>query len=105
MTDHELPPPIGYATHSGMRSLRQDSATVLLYAHDYLIRPDPVPLFTADQMREYGRARERAAYERAVKVCEELEAELNAKADLYPGGESDIAWRLARRIEALGAEK
>lgn len=29
--------------------------------------------FTADQMREYGSAVERAAYEAAAKVCESLE--------------------------------
>ena len=29
--------PVGYVTANGLRSLRQDDATVLLYAHDYLI--------------------------------------------------------------------
>lgn len=38
--------PVGYVTANGLRSLRQDDATVLLYAHDYLIRPDPVALYT-----------------------------------------------------------
>ena len=37
--------PVGYVTANGLRSLRQDDATVLLYAHDYLIRPDHVPLY------------------------------------------------------------
>ena len=99
---NELPPPTGYATHNGMRSLQQDDATVLLYPHDYLIRPDQVPLYTADQMREYGQARERAAYERAVKKCEEFEDELQTHGR---DREADVAWRLARRIEALGADK
>ena len=38
--------PVGYVTANGLRSLRQDDATVLLYAHDYLIRPDHVALYT-----------------------------------------------------------
>ena len=38
--------PVGYATANGLRMLRQDDATVLLYAHDYLIRPDHVALYT-----------------------------------------------------------
>ena len=37
---------VGYVTANGLRSLRQDDATVLLYAHDYLIRPDHVALYT-----------------------------------------------------------
>ena len=36
---------VGYVTANGLRSLRQDDATVLLYAHDYLIRPDHVALY------------------------------------------------------------
>ena len=38
--------PVGYATANGLRMLKQDDATVLLYAHDYLIRPDHVALYT-----------------------------------------------------------
>lgn len=38
--------PVGYVTANGLRSLRQDDATVMLYAHDYLIRPDHVALYT-----------------------------------------------------------
>lgn len=38
--------PVGYVTANGLHSLRQDDATVLLYAHDYLIRPDHVALYT-----------------------------------------------------------
>lgn len=38
--------PVGYATANGLRMLQQDDATVLLYKHDYLIRPDHVPLYT-----------------------------------------------------------
>jgi len=38
--------PIGYATANGLRMLKQDDATVLLYKHDYLIRPDHVALYT-----------------------------------------------------------
>ncbi len=60
------------------------------------------PHYTADQMHEYGRARERAAYERAVKKCEEFEDELQTHGR---DREADVAWRLARRIEALGADK
>ena len=37
--------PVGYATANGLRMLQQDDATVLLYKHDYLIRPDHVPLY------------------------------------------------------------
>ncbi len=59
-------------------------------------------LYRADQLREYGRACERAAYERAVKKCEEFEDELQTKGR---DREADVAWGLARRIEALGADK
>lgn len=38
--------PIGYVTANGMRMLIQDEATVMLYRHDYLIRPDHIPLYT-----------------------------------------------------------
>lgn len=38
--------PVGYVTANGLRMLKQDDATVLLYAHDYLIRPDCVALYT-----------------------------------------------------------
>ena len=38
--------PVGYVTANGMRMLIQDEATVMLYRHDYLIRPDHVPLYT-----------------------------------------------------------
>lgn len=58
--------------------------------------------FSRQQMREYGRACERAAYERAVKKCEEFEDELQTKGR---DREADVAWGLARRIEALGADK
>jgi len=58
--------------------------------------------YNDDQMREYGRACERAAYERAVKKCEEFEDELQTHGR---DREADVAWRLARRIEALGADK
>ena len=38
--------PVGYVTANGLRSLRQDDATVLLYPHDYLIRPDQAAVYT-----------------------------------------------------------
>lgn len=38
--------PIGYVTANGLRMLIQDEATVMLYRHDYLIRPDHVALYT-----------------------------------------------------------
>ena len=38
--------PVGYVTANGLRMLRQDDATVLLYPHDYLIRPDQVAVYT-----------------------------------------------------------
>lgn len=98
MTDHELPPPIGYATHNGMRSLQQDDATVLLYPHDYLIRPDQVPLFTADQMREYGRACEKAAYERAAQWIEGVAATDAGRLLLSQSF-------IAANLRALGADK
>lgn len=67
-----------------------------------LMGDDFEDLYTADQMREYGRACERAAYERAVKKCEEFEDELQTKGR---DREADVALGLARRIEALGADK
>ncbi len=67
-------------------------------AHGYYAQP----MYSTDQMREYGRACERAAYERAAKECEEFEDELQTHGR---DREADVAWRLARRIEALGADK
>lgn len=105
---NELPRPIAYATHNGMRSLQQDDATVLLYPHDYLIRPDQVHLYTADQMREYGRACERAAYERAAKECE---AQISGSDHYFLAihGRWDhmaqAATNCAAAIRALGADK
>lgn len=43
--------PVGYVTANGLRSLRQNDATVLLYPHDYLIRPDQVAVYTHPAMR------------------------------------------------------
>lgn len=69
---------------------------------DHALLFQGVPHYTADQMREYGRACERAAYERAVKKCEEFEDELQTKGR---DREADVAWGLARRIEDLGEDK
>lgn len=104
---NELPPPTGYATHNGMRSLQQDDATVLLYPHDYLIRPDQVPLYTADQMREYGRACERAAYERARHIVRTYQVPVGNS----PAGEMACEWTMDAlkeiddAIAELGANK
>ncbi len=56
-------------------------------AHGYYAQP----MYSTDQMREYGRACERAAYERAIKAVEDA------------GG--DNAYYHADAIRALGADK
>ena len=63
-----------------------------------LMGDDFEDLYTADQMREYGRARERAAYERAAQQCEIVRH--NSPLTLsYQDGCSDCA----NAIRALGA--
>ena len=65
--------PVGYATANGLRMLQQDDATVLLYKHDYLIRPDQVPLYT----------RPAPAYEKTQQELDRLTRELaEARAEI-----------------------
>lgn len=58
-------------------------------------------IYTADQMREYGRARERAAYERAKRACLAI-----AYAPGYQAGKAQwVAECCAEAVGALGADK
>lgn len=57
----QLPKPTGYVTENGLRQLRQDDTTILLYPFPYLIRPNEAQVFTADQMIAYARAARDAA--------------------------------------------
>jgi len=51
--------------------LQQDDATVLLYKHDYLIRPDHVPLYAhpAPAVPQAEPKREPLTYEQLVSAC------------------------------------
>ena len=51
-----IPAPTGYVTENGMRQLKQDDSTVLLYPYPYLIRPNEIEMFTADQLRAFARS-------------------------------------------------
>jgi len=71
-----------------------------------LMGDDFEDLYTADQMREYGRACERAAYERAAQECE------NAYEAAPQWGRNDNEYAAqvtakprAAAIRALGADK
>lgn len=64
-----LPTLIGYLKDTSIVSLQRDESTVLLYPHDYLIRPS-VAVVTVDQMLAYGLA----VAEACAKLCEELAA-------------------------------
>ena len=74
MSDRELPPlpaPTGYVTERGLKMLRQDDVTIMLYPHPYLIRPNETPMFTADQMRAYAAAAVAAERERCARIADE----------------------------------
>lgn len=67
-----------------------------------LMGDDFEDLYTADQMREYGRARERAAYERAAQLCLRMAAH---GTDGQPVRFTRLGERYAAAIRALGADK
>lgn len=69
--------PVGYATANGLRMLKQDDATVLLYAHDYLIRPDHVALYTHPAPQPQP---ERQPVSEATNEIEPTEAQIEAGA-------------------------
>jgi len=61
--------------------------------------------WNADQMREYGKARERAAYERAALECDRwhrLHTPEGGPLSVYKEGNADAEQTLAERIRALG---
>ena len=58
--------------------------------------------YTADQMREYARAVERAAYERAAQECEKLIK--RTPEDRWDHGYDLIGKALADAIRALGRQ-
>lgn len=64
-----------------------------------------VPHYTADQMREYGKACERAAYERAAQECREQAKFHAVHRDYRYDFKADGANECAAAIEALGADK
>lgn len=65
--------------------------------------------YTSDQMREYGRACERAAYERVEALCREIVLDLrgvHASAyDWQADGVEKCADEIANLSRALGADK
>lgn len=71
------------------------------------------PHYSPDQMREYGRACERAAYERAAQLvepksprpCDCEVCDCGNSGDLSAVVQWDEATRLAADIRALGADK
>lgn len=62
-------------------------------------------LYRADQLREYGRACERAAYERAAQECREQAKFHAVHRDYRYDFKADGANECAAAIEALGADK
>lgn len=62
-------------------------------------------VYTSDQMREYGRACERAAYERAAQECREQAKFHAVHRDYRYDFKADGANECAAAIEALGADK
>ena len=70
-----------------------------------LMGDDFEDLYTADQMREYGRACERAAYERAAQECREQAKFHAVHRDYRYDFKADGANECAAAIEALGADK